>query len=79
MNKLISIALLSVLGAGAKAPTARVTISGGTLRTTIEVTDPRVLDLSEAWGTAFLDKLQARIRCATARPQVLRDIDLLAH
>jgi DNA-binding beta-propeller fold protein YncE len=39
----------------AKAETVKITVSGGGLKRTITVTDPRILDLSHAWGETFLD------------------------
>ena len=38
-----------------KAETARVTITGGGLASPIQITDAKVLELSHAWGRAFLD------------------------
>jgi DNA-binding beta-propeller fold protein YncE len=38
----------------AKAPTAKLTVSGGRLTRSIEVTDPQILEISNAWGDAFL-------------------------
>ena len=39
----------------AKAPTVRITIAGGGLTNSIEVTDPQLLSISHAWGSEFLD------------------------
>lgn len=51
--------LLAVLAAprptSAKAPTLKIVISGGGLEKAIEVTDPRILELSHVWGGQFLD------------------------
>ena len=41
--------------AWAKSPTAKMTISGGALTSEIEVTDPRILDISNIWYGKFLD------------------------
>jgi DNA-binding beta-propeller fold protein YncE len=38
-----------------KAETIRVTITGGGLTQTIQITDAKVLNLSNAWGSQFLD------------------------
>lgn len=40
----------------AKGPTVRITISGGGLTSVMEVTDPRILDISNVWGGQFLDR-----------------------
>jgi hypothetical protein len=42
--------------AWAKSPTAKITISGGALTSAIEVTDPRILDISNVWYGQFLDR-----------------------
>jgi DNA-binding beta-propeller fold protein YncE len=39
----------------AKAETVKITVSGAGLARTISVTDPRILNLSHAWGETFLD------------------------
>jgi len=39
----------------AKAPTVRITITGGGLNGPIQITDTQILEMSHAWGTAFLD------------------------
>lgn len=41
--------------ASAKAPTVRITISGGRLANSIELTDPQILEMSGAWSDEFLD------------------------
>ncbi len=38
-----------------KAPTVKIIISGGGLAKAIEITDPRILELSHVWGGNFLD------------------------
>ncbi len=52
-------ALLILLGvpraASAKGPTVKITISGGGLTRAIEVTDPRILRISNVWLGQFLD------------------------
>lgn len=40
----------------AKAPTVRMTIVGATLPHTIEINDPKILELSHAWGASFIDQ-----------------------
>ncbi len=50
------VTLLAVPGsASAKAPTVKIIISGGGLAKAIEITDPRILELSHVWGGNFLD------------------------
>src|ERR1700736_138901 len=39
----------------AKAPTVKITISGGGLTEPLEVTDPQVLAISDVWSGQFLD------------------------
>jgi hypothetical protein len=39
----------------AKAPTVKIIISGGALTRAIEVTDQRILDISNVWSGQFLD------------------------
>jgi hypothetical protein len=41
--------------ASAKGPTVKIVISGGTLTGAIEVTDPRILSISNVWYGQFLD------------------------
>jgi hypothetical protein len=41
--------------ASAKSDTVRIKISGGRLTKAIEITDPRILALSNAWSGQFLD------------------------
>jgi hypothetical protein len=52
--------LLTFLGmpeaASAKARTVKIMISGGGLTSPIEVTDPRILDISNVWAGQFLDR-----------------------
>jgi DNA-binding beta-propeller fold protein YncE len=52
-------ALLLALGlpraAWAKAPTARITVAGGGLRSAVEITDPQLLAMSDVWLGQFLD------------------------
>jgi hypothetical protein len=43
----------------AKSPTAKITISGGALASEIEITDPRILDVSNVWSGKFLDASEA--------------------
>ena len=40
----------------AKAPTVKIMISGGGLKSAIEVTDARILDISNVWSGQFLDR-----------------------
>jgi hypothetical protein len=42
--------------ASAKSPTVKITISGGGLTSAIEVTDARILDISNVWSGQFLDR-----------------------
>jgi hypothetical protein len=42
--------------ASAKSPTVKITISGGGLTSAIEVTDQRILDISNVWSGQFLDR-----------------------
>ena len=53
------LAVLTMPEAWAKARTAKIVISGGVLTTTIEVTDPRILDASNVWTGPFLDNSKA--------------------
>jgi hypothetical protein len=54
----------------AKAPTVRITISGGRLARTIAITDPRVLKWSDVYAGNFLDTTRAvRERVTTERPR----------
>src|SRR5271169_44121 len=48
--------------AWAKSPTAKITISGGTLTSVIEVTDPRILGISNVWYGQFLDGSQGVVK-----------------
>ena len=52
--------LLMLLGmpaaASAKGPTVKIMISGGGLTSAIEVTDARILHISNVWGGQFLDR-----------------------
>lgn len=55
----LAVLLLSTLlpqPASAKAPTVKITISGGSLTRAFDVTDPQILDISHAWGETFLDQ-----------------------
>jgi hypothetical protein len=45
----------------AKSPTAKITISGGGLTSAVEVTDPRILDISNVWYGKFLDDSQGAV------------------
>lgn len=40
----------------AKSPTVKIIISGGGLTSAIEVTDSRILDISNVWAGQFLDR-----------------------
>jgi|SRR5271165_2435705 len=42
--------------ASAKSPTVKIMISGGGLTSAIEVTDPRILDISNVWTGRILDR-----------------------
>ena len=46
----------------AKEPTAKITISGGGLTSEIEVTDPRILDISNMWYGKFLDQSKGAVK-----------------
>ncbi len=59
-----------------KSPTARVTISGGGLMRALQITDPQVLALSNAWGSDFLDL--SRI-AADRAPQGLRPYEVTLY
>ena len=48
--------------AWAKEPTAKITISGGGLASEIEVTDPRILDISNMWYGKFLDQSKGAVK-----------------
>ena len=52
---LTGIMLLSAHLLSAKAPTARITITGGKLTRPVVITDNEVLQVSPAWSSAFLD------------------------
>jgi hypothetical protein len=57
---IFSVAFLLMLlampeAASAKAPTVKIIISGGGLTRPIEVTDQRILDISNVWSGQFLD------------------------
>jgi DNA-binding beta-propeller fold protein YncE len=45
-----------------KAETARVTVSGGGLANPIQITEAKVLELSQAWGAEFLDLSRPPLR-----------------
>ncbi len=53
-------ALLALLAvpqpAPAKAPTVKIVVAGGGLAKAIEITDPRILELSDVWVGQFLDR-----------------------
>jgi hypothetical protein len=51
---LISLGMSGVVSA--KAPTVKIIISGGELTSSIELTDPRILDISNVWTGQFLDR-----------------------
>jgi hypothetical protein len=58
---IFSVAFLLMLlalpeAASAKAPTVKIIISGGGLTRPIEVTDQRILDISNVWSGQFLDR-----------------------
>jgi hypothetical protein len=46
----------------AKSPTAKITISGGALTSEVEVTDPRILDISNIWAGKFLDTSEGAVK-----------------
>jgi hypothetical protein len=48
----------------AKAPTVKVTISGGGLTNIIEVTDPALLAISDIWQGQFLDRSRSPLDVA---------------
>jgi hypothetical protein len=70
LMKRISIALVAVplilvampRAAWAKEPTAKITISGGGLTSEIEITDPRILDMSNMWYGKFLDQSRGVVK-----------------
>lgn len=59
--------------AWAKEPTAKITISGGGLTSEIEVTDPRILDISNMWYGKFLDQSKS---AAKESPMGLRTYEV---
>jgi hypothetical protein len=67
----VSLVISAVMpqSAAAKSPTAKITISGGTLANEIVVTDPQILDLSNVWFGKFLDPSKG---AAKAPPSGLR-------
>jgi len=48
--------------AWAKGATSKITISGGGLTSEIEVTDPRILDISNVWYGKFLDRSKGAVK-----------------
>lgn len=48
--------------AWAKSPTAKITISGGTLTSIVDVTDPRILAISNVWYGQFIDASQGELK-----------------
>lgn len=56
---LLLISMLFPGGASAKAPTIKITISGGELNRPIEIKDRDALALSDVWGGQFLDVSKA--------------------
>jgi len=48
--------------AWAKGATSKITISGGGLASEIEVTDPRILDISNAWFGRFIDGSKGAVK-----------------
>lgn len=48
--------------ASAKGPTTKITISGGGLSSEIEISDQRVLDLSNVWGGQFIDRSKGSVK-----------------
>jgi len=51
---LLAVTLTSPL-AQAKAPTCKIVIEGGSLHQPLEITDPKILDLSNVWMGRFID------------------------
>jgi len=49
----------------AKAPTVKITVSGGRIRRAIEITNPQLLALSDVWRGQFLDLTRSPL---TSRP-----------
>ena len=73
MRNIVSVFLLIALwflpqDALAKAETVKITVSGGSLATTINVTHARILELSHAWGDSFLDTSRPPIDQAPQGP-----------
>ena len=73
MRKIVGVLLLIALwflprDALAKAETVKITVSGGSLATTISVTDAHILYLSHAWGDSFVDTSQPPIDQSPQRP-----------
>jgi hypothetical protein len=73
MRNIVCVLLLIAPGflpqdALAKAETVKITVSGGSLATTINVTDARILNLSHAWGDSFLDTSRPPIDQAPQGP-----------
>jgi hypothetical protein len=59
--------------ASAKAPTIKITVSGGGLTVPLEVTDPRVLAISDVWSGQFLDYSRSPVNEA---PKGLRSYEV---
>jgi hypothetical protein len=59
--------------ASAKAPTVKITISGGGLTDPLEVTDPQVLVISNVWSGQFLDSSRSPVNEA---PKGLRSYEV---
>ena len=55
--------------ASAKGRTVKIVISGGALTNAIEVTEPRILDISNVWGGEFLDHSRGTAKEPPQRPQ----------
>lgn len=65
---LIGILLVSLPAwLSAKAPTVRITLAGGKLAHSIQITDIELLNLSNAWGEGFLDTSKPALK---ERPKV---------
>lgn len=72
-----AVLLVMSLGApevsSAKSPTVKIMITGGALTSPIELTDPRILDVSNVWTGHFLDSSRGAV---TEPPRGLQRYEL---
>ena len=55
----LAIVLTVFLPAWAKAPTVKLRISGGSLASAIDITEPSILHISNVWSGEFIDNSQS--------------------